>query len=96
MDNSGSVKPVKYSLSNNYPNPFNPETRIDFALPEAGLTRLVIYDLLGKEVARLIDGELSAGYHNVKWNASESASGIYFYRLTSGDFVKIKKMVLLK
>ena len=93
---SWTYMPNNFNLLQNYPNPFNPETRIDFALPEAGMTRLVIYDLLGREVARLIDGELSAGYHQVMWDASESASGIYFYRLTSGDFVKIKKMVLLK
>ncbi|MCH7495967.1 MAG: T9SS type A sorting domain-containing protein [Candidatus Marinimicrobia bacterium] len=88
--------PEKMDLLQNYPNPFNPETRIDFALPEAGLTRLIIYDLLGREVVRLIDGELSAGYHERKWDASESASGIYFYRLTSGDFVQTRKMLLLK
>ena len=85
-----------FHLIQNYPNPFNPETRIDFALPEAGLTRLTIYDIRGREVVRLIDGELSAGYHELKWDASDAASGIYFYRLTSGDFVKTKKMLLLK
>ena len=85
-----------FNLNQIYPNPFNPETRIDFALPEDGLTRLIIYDLLGREVARLIDGELSAGYHELKWDASDAASGIYFYRLTSGDFIKTKKMLLLK
>ena len=88
--------PIEYSLSNNYPNPFNPETRIEFALPEAGLTRLIIYDLRGREVAILVDGELSAGIHNLTWDASKAASGIYFYRLTSGSFVATRKMVLLK
>ena len=98
---SGSISadisiPKKYSLSNNYPNPFNPETKINFVLPEDGLTKLLIYDLRGREVARLIDRNLNAGEHSVSWNASRFASGIYFYRLTSGDFVSTKKMVLLK
>ena len=88
--------PREYSLSNNYPNPFNPVTRIEFSLPEAGLTRLTIYDLQGREVAKLIDGEMNAGFHNVTWDASKMASGIYIYRLTSGNFVATKKMVLLK
>ena len=88
--------PVEYSLSQNRPNPFNPETRIGFALPEAGFTKLIIYDLRGGEVARLINEEYSAGYHSVIWDGTEVASGIYYYRLTSGDFVQTKKMVLLK
>lgn len=85
-----------FTLSPNYPNPFNPETKIDFALPEAGLTRLIIYDLRGRIVERLMDGQLSAGYHSLTWNATNVASGIYLYRLTSGSFVDTKKMVLLK
>ena len=88
--------PKEYNLGANYPNPFNPETQIDFSLPEDGLTKLIIYDLLGREVSRLVDDDLKAGYHNVTWNASNVASGLYFYRLTSGDFVSTKKMVLLK
>ncbi len=88
--------PREYSLSNNYPNPFNPVTRIEFALPEAGMTRLIIYDIVGREIAILLDGEMDAGFHNVTWNANEVASGIYFYRLTSGTFADTKKMVLLK
>ena len=91
-----SAIPKKYSLSNNFPNPFNPSTKIEFALPEAGITSLIIYDLLGREVKRLIDGQLSAGYHSLTWNATSAASGIYFYRLTSGSFVDTRKMVLMK
>ena len=86
----------EFHLLQNYPNPFNPETRIDFELPEAGLTRLIIYDLLGREVMRLIDGELSAGNHTVSWNASHMSSGVYLYKLTSGSFTKTNKMLLLK
>ena len=95
-DSGNKTIPQKYSLSDNYPNPFNPETRIEFELPEAGLTRLIIYDLLGREVVRLIDGEVSAGSHKVSWNASKMISGVYLYKLTSGSFTKTKKMVLLK
>ena len=65
-------------------------------LKETGLTRLIVYDLLGREVDILIDVQLSAGYHSVTWNAANAASGIYFYRLTSGSFVATKKMVLMK
>ncbi|MCH8303646.1 MAG: right-handed parallel beta-helix repeat-containing protein [Candidatus Marinimicrobia bacterium] len=95
-DLENSSIPKEYSLSNNYPNPFNPVTKIEFTIPETGLTTLIIYDITGREVTRLIDGNMSAGYHSVNWNASNVASGIYFYRLTSGDFVSTKKMVLLK
>ena len=95
-DLTDQIIPEDYALRQNYPNPFNPETRIEFALPEAGHTRIVIYDLLGREVTRLVDGNMSAGYHNVIWNASNVASGIYFYRLAAGDFVSTKKMVLLR
>jgi len=95
-DQSEPILPLAFSLHQNYPNPFNPVTRIEFALPEAGLTRLIIYDLRGREIAILVDGELRAGIHNLTWDASKAASGIYIYRLTSGSFVATKKMVLLK
>ena len=95
-DLTDQIIPEDYALRQNYPNPFNPETRIEFALPEAGRTRLIIYDLLGREVTRMVDGNMSVGYHSVTWNANNVASGIYFYRLTAGDFVSTKKMVLLR
>ena len=88
--------PDKYSLSQNYPNPFNPFTLIKYALPTAGDVSVVIYNLLGEEVGRLVDSNQDAGYHTVTWNASNYSSGIYFYHLQAGDFVKTKKMVLLK
>ncbi|MCH8022551.1 MAG: T9SS type A sorting domain-containing protein, partial [Thaumarchaeota archaeon] len=91
-----AVLPVKFELFQNYPNPFNPVTSIEFELPEAGTTSLVIYNLRGEEVIRLIDGETEAGSHQLTWDASNVASGIYFYRLTSGNIVSTKKMVLLK
>ncbi|MCH8300817.1 MAG: T9SS type A sorting domain-containing protein [Candidatus Marinimicrobia bacterium] len=88
--------PSGWSLKENYPNPFNPTTSIEYSLPQSGEVSLMIYNLLGQEVARLIDGEQIAGVHSVKWEAGSMASGIYFYRLRAGDFVRTKKMVPLK
>lgn len=93
----GSISiPTEYRLGENYPNPFNPVTQIDFVVLEDGFTRLVIYDLRGREVVRLIERDYSAGYHSVKWDGSSVASGLYFYRLQSGKLVQTKKMMLLK
>jgi len=89
--------PSKYALEQNYPNPFNPSTNISFSLPKQSNVRLSIIDLLGREVATLVDNEeRSAGNYTVMWNASSFASGVYFYRLQAGDFVQTKKLVLLK
>ena len=88
--------PEKYSLSQNYPNPFNPVTTIKYSLPQSGEVTLLIYNLIGEEVARLVNGHQSAGEYNAEWNASKVSSGIYFYRLKAGDFVLTRKMVLLK
>jgi len=88
--------PTKYTLLQNYPNPFNPSTTIEYALPRSGEVSLIIYNLLGEEMTRLVIGQQDAGYHNVSWNASHVSSGIYFYRLRSGDFVETRKMMLLK
>ncbi len=83
-------------LFKNYPNPFNTRTTIYYSLPKSGRVQFSIYDLTGYEVARLIDGEQSAGYRQVTWDASNVSSGIYFYRLQAGDFVQTHKMLLLK
>jgi hypothetical protein len=88
--------PVKYNLSQNYPNPFNPSTSIRFDIPKDGLVKLVVYDVLGKEVATIVNGEKTAGSYIIDFNASNLTSGIYFYKLTAGDFSDIKKMILLK
>ena len=88
--------PTKFSLSQNYPNPFNPSTTIKFALPQATKVSLRIYDAVGREVATLVNKEMNAGVHSVKWNASKMASGVYFYRLQAGSFVQTKKLMLLK
>ncbi len=88
--------PSKYILSQNYPNPFNPATTISFQLPVAGLVSLKIYDMLGKEVATLVNEKLSAGIFETTFNAIQYSSGVYFYRLTSGGFNEVKRMVMIK
>ena len=95
-DELTSLLPQELSLSQNYPNPFNPVTTTEYSLPYAGYVSLVVYNLLGEVVASLVDGELPAGTHKTVWDASDFASGIYFYRLQTGDFVQTRKMVLLK
>jgi hypothetical protein len=85
-----------YSLSQNFPNPFNPTTSINFSIPKAGLVKLVVYDVLGKEVATLVNGEQTVGTYQVTFDASKLTSGIYFYKITSGDFSDVKKMMLVK
>ncbi len=88
--------PTEYSISQNYPNPFNPTTRIRFALPQSGLTKITIYDLLGREVQTLINRELSAGYYELNFDASNLSNGVYFYRIRAGNFVETKKLLFLK
>ena len=93
---NGNTIPSVYSLSQNYPNPFNPQTNIRFGLPRTGLTKLVIYDVLGKVVNVLVNEVKEAGNYNVDFDATNLASGIYFYRIESGDFTDVKKMMVIK
>ena len=88
--------PDRYVLGQNYPNPFNPSTKINFSIPKAGLVSLRVYDMLGREVKTLVADQLSAGEFAVDFDGSNLSSGTYFYRLQVGDFVEVKKMVLLK
>ncbi len=88
--------PLTYNLGQNYPNPFNPTTTINFSIERPSHTRLTIYNILGQSVATLIDQNLPAGDHSVRWDASGLASGLYLYRLQSGDFVEVRKMVLTR
>jgi hypothetical protein len=85
-----------YQLLQNYPNPFNPNTSISFSILQAGLTKLTVYDILGNEVAVLVDDILNAGYYTTTFNATDFSSGVYIYRIESGSFVKAKRMILLK
>ncbi|MBE0558518.1 MAG: T9SS type A sorting domain-containing protein, partial [Proteobacteria bacterium] len=96
-----SEVPSHFELAQTYPNPFNPTTEITFALPKAGLVMLEVYDLTGRVVATLVNQDLPAGTHKVMWNARNGngqslASGVYLYRIASGEFVATRKMVLLK
>ena len=91
----GSI-PHEYSLSQNHPNPFNPVTTIEYTLPRSGEVSLIVYNLLGEQVVRLVNNFQSAATYEISWDASSVASGIYFYRLQSGDFVQTRKMLLLK
>jgi len=90
--------PKVFSLSHNYPNPFNPSTTISFEIPSGsvGITTVRVYDLLGRAVATLVDEKKSAGSYSVIWDASSLSSGTYFYRLESGNNVLVKKLILLK
>ena len=88
-------KPRVLSVSA-YPNPFNPATNIKFSIPKSSFVKLVIYDLLGSEVALLVNEGLNAGSYKTDWNASGFTSGIYFYKLEAGDFIDTKKMILVK
>jgi hypothetical protein len=88
--------PVSYSLSQNYPNPFNPVTMIKFALPKASFVKLKVYDILGREVANLVNDFKSAGTYIVDFDASALSSGVYFYRLETEKYTDVKKMVVLK
>jgi hypothetical protein len=92
----GSELPTHYSLDQNSPNPFNPTTEIRFSVPEPASVRLEVFNVAGQRVAVLIEANLPAGYHTVMWDAGEMASGVYLYRLTAGEFMATKKMVLLK
>lgn len=88
--------PTEYSISQNYPNPFNPNTKIEIALPIRAQTKVMIYDLLGREVMTLINQELNAGKYEINIDANNLPSGVYFYKIQSGDFIQTKKMILTK
>ncbi len=100
---SGNEVPVAYELGQNYPNPFNPATTIRFSMPYSGNVKLSVFNVLGEEVASLVNSEMDAGYHVVNFNASELSSGVYFYTIEvtateegAEGFVNVKKMMLLK
>lgn len=88
--------PENYSLSQNYPNPFNPTTKIDFSLPVSGLVTLKVFNILGQEVATLMNSEMKAGNYSVDFDASKLSSGVYFYKLQAGSFTQTQKLSLIK
>ena len=99
-ESSVATETTQFSIKQNYPNPFNPTTTINYALPGTGKVEIKVYDILGREVATLINEVQDAGNHNVQFNASTLASGIYFYRInavtTKGSFTDVKRMILVK
>ncbi len=88
--------PTSFELAQNYPNPFNPSTMIRYSLPTAANVKLTIHDILGREIATLVNEEQSSGWKEVQWNATGVSSGIYFYELRAGNFVSTKRLVLLR
>jgi hypothetical protein len=91
-----SETPASYLLQQNYPNPFNPSTKINYSIPAISFITLKVYDVLGNEVATLLNEEKPAGSYEVDFSASGLTSGIYFYKLTAGSFVETKKMLMIK
>jgi hypothetical protein len=96
QDELTEVVPTEYSLDNNYPNPFNPTTTIGYALPNPTHVTLLVFNMLGQEVATLVDEVEEAGYKTVSFDASNLPSGVYTYRITAGTFSDVKKMLLIK
>jgi len=92
--------PAKFDLSQNYPNPFNPSTKINYSLQQVGVVSLRVYNVLGQEVATLVNGRQEAGIYSVTFNTNNGtrslSSGVYFYRLDAGSFVSTKKLILIK
>lgn len=90
------TEPLKYSLFQNYPNPFNPSTNIRYEIPQNGFVKLIVYNLLGKEIKTLVNENKKAGTYEVTFNASEFSSGVYYYKLTTDNYTETKKMILLR
>ncbi len=95
-ENSPSGNPAGFKLAQNYPNPFNPSTVISFTIPSPGLVTLKVYNLIGQEMATIVDGTMEGGTYSKSWNASSLPSGVYFYQLKAGAFTATKKLQVLK
>ena len=102
LENPVSVNPVSnenvkgFSLSQNYPNPFNPSTHLEFGISDLGFVSLKVYDLLGKEVKILVNEIKPPGNYSIEFDGSDLSGGIYFYKIESGKFTQVRKMILLK
>lgn len=93
---SDNINPNEFKLYSNYPNPFNPSTKIQFSIPANNYVTLKVYDISGKEVALLVNSQMSAGQHLVNFDAKNLSSGIYYYKLNAGNFTQTNKMILMK
>jgi hypothetical protein len=96
LEDHGESVPMDFALAQNFPNPFNPETEFRFRIARFGAVKLKVYDLMGREVAKVVDENLSPGDYARSWNPVGFASGVYYYRLQSGESVDVKKLILLK
>jgi len=96
VDNQVSEIPSSYNLSQNYPNPFNPSTSINYSLVEDGFVKLAVYNMLGEEVAKLVNTQQKAGRYEVNFNATGLASGVYVYRMETANFITSRKLVFVK
>jgi hypothetical protein len=96
LPGKGEALPTVFALNQNYPNPFNPSTKISFDLPKASNVKLSIFNVLGQEVTVLVNEKMEAGSHQIEWDASARASGLYFYRISADNFTETKKMMMLK
>jgi hypothetical protein len=85
-----------FTLSQNYPNPFNPSTKIKYSIPHSSDVKIKVFDILGNEIATLVNEEKSAGVYEITFFAGNLSSGVYFYQLQAGEFVQTKKMILMK
>jgi hypothetical protein len=92
----GNESPVSFKLNQNYPNPFNPTTTISYQIPKQSLVTLKVYDALGREVETLVNGVEQPGQKSVNFNSGNLSSGVYYYKISAGDFTEMKKMVVLK
>jgi hypothetical protein len=96
LSESFTIQPAEYNLSQNYPNPFNPTTVINYSIPKAGHVTIKVYNVLGKEVATLVNEEKPAGTYAVNFSAQHYSSGVYYYTISAGNFSATKKMILMK
>jgi flagellar hook assembly protein FlgD len=101
MDVDGNQLPTVYALHQNYPNPFNPVTNLSYDLPEDAMVNITVFDMMGRVVRTLVNGQQSAGYKSLLWNATNNngqpiSAGLYIYTIQAGEFSQTKKMILLK
>ena len=91
-----TIIPTKYFLSQNYPNPFNPTSKIKFAMPKAGDAKVIVFDVMGREVQTLVNERLQPGTYETTFDGSALNSGVYFYKITTGNYSETKRMLLIK
>jgi hypothetical protein len=96
INQTGTEVPSEFKLMQNYPNPFNPETKIKFQVAKTDFVNITIYDMLGREAAMLVNEKLSPGSYDINWNAMQYPSGAYICRMSSGNFIETKSMILVK